>query len=396
MLQGIRVLDLTWILGGPFAGQLLAQLGAEVIKIEPLDGDGGRKIGGHGTAFEGDSGFFLSANRGKQSIALDLKQASGLNVFYDLVRQSDAVIYAFSPGVPARLKIEPADLLTVNPRIVIAQMVGVDDSPPFDDTPAYDLILQALGGLMSITGEPDGRPVRVGYQIADLAGGLYLALACVGGLVKSLRSGVGAASQVSMLDCQLALLTWQAQNWLISGVEPSRTGARHPVIVPNDIYRCLDGGFLAICPTGEHFWQAFCSAIGRPELAADPRFSNPRLRLENVEVLSGILQDLFRQQPVAAWSDKLFEARVPAGKVNSVPEALAHPAALRRGMVETVAKPGTDRSMRFVGNPFKYDDVTSLSYPPSLGEHTRSVLSRVVGYSEERIEELVASGTIRC
>lgn len=395
MLNDIKVLDLTWILGGPFAGQLLAQLGAEVIKVEPLDGDGGRQIGGHEAAFEGDSGFFLSANRGKRSIALDLKHPEGLQAFYDLVRNCDAVIYGFAPSVPARLKIDAPSLHAINPRLGVAQLIGLHDEPPYADAPAFDLIIQAMGGVMGITGEEDGPPARVGYQIADLAGGLYLALACAGVLISSLKTGIGRHVQISLLDCQLALLTWQAQNYFLSGRDSQRLGGRHPVIAPNDIFRCLDGEFIAVSPTGGNFWNLFCAAMGRKEMADDPLFATPALRAQNIKLLTERLGDALRTRTAAEWQAQFFDARVPAGPVNSVGQAVEQPLAALRGMVERVQHPRTDSAARFLGNPFKYAGSRALAYPPALGEHTRDVLMRIAGYTQSRVDELVEHRAIR-
>lgn len=392
-MHGIRVLDLTWVLGGPFAAQTLAQMGAEVIKIEPLQGDGSRAIGG-AASVHGESGFFLSVNRGKASIALDLKAPQGREVFLDLVRQSDAVMYGFAPDVPARLKIDADTLLQVKPTLAIAQLIGLHDAPPYSKAPSFDLVTQALGGVMGITGEQGRGPVRVGYQIADLAGGLYLALACAGAVIKALKSGQGGAVQVSLLDCQLALLTWQAQNYLLTGREPERLGGRHPVIAPSDIYRCADGRFLAISPTGEHFWRAMCDAIGRPELAEDTRFNTAHARMANVSDLTAELQAIFAAAPAKQWEQRLFEARVAAGQVNTVSEALAQPLAGLRQMVEELPHPQTGEPVRFLGNPFKYAGSQPLRYPPQLGEHTRQVLRDVCGYDDARIEALVASGAV--
>jgi crotonobetainyl-CoA:carnitine CoA-transferase CaiB-like acyl-CoA transferase len=388
MLSDFRVLDLTWVLGGPFAGQLLAQLGAEVIKVEPLEGDLSRQVSRHGSEFEGDSGFFLSVNRGKSSIAMDLKSPEGRKVFYDLVRECDAVVYGFAPGVPARLGLDRDALLAVNPRLCIAQMIGLHDQPPYADAPAFDLVVQALSGVMSITGEPGGAPVRVGYQVADLAGGLYLALACLGGMLKALKTGRGELVQVSLLDCQLALLTWQAQNYFVSGEVPHATGARHPVIAPSDIYRCLDDRFIAISPTGQQFWRTFCAAIDRNDLIDDPRFALPKDRVKHVDDLTAILQDVFRRYTAAQWQERLFASRVPAGAVHDVAQAVDQPLAHLRKMVEDLPHPATGETLRFLGNPFKYPSAHPLSYPPSLGSDTQAVLSRVCGYDAARIADL--------
>ena len=389
MLSNFRILDLTWVLGGPFAGQLLAQLGAEVIKVEPLDGDLSRQVSRHGSEFEGDSGFFLSVNRGKSSVSMDLKSAEGRAVFYDLVRECDAVVYGFAPGVPARLGLDRDALLAVNPRLCIAQMIGLHDEAPYADAPAFDLVVQALSGVMSITGEAGGTPVRVGYQIADLAGGLYLALACLGGMLKALKTGQGELVQVSLLDCQLALLTWQAQNYFVSGEVPHANGARHAVIAPSDIYRCMDEKFVAVSPTGQQFWQKFCVAIDRADLIADTRFAQAKDRISHVGALTEILEAEFRKRSAADWQQRLFDARVPAGPVHDVAEALDQPLAHLRNMVEDVRHPLTGAPLKFLGNPFKYPQAQPLSYPPALGAHSKEVLERWCRYDQEKIARLI-------
>jgi crotonobetainyl-CoA:carnitine CoA-transferase CaiB-like acyl-CoA transferase len=393
MLRDFRILDLTWVLGGPFAGQLLAQLGCEVIKVEPLAGDLSRQVSSHSTEFKGDSGFFLSANRGKSSIALDLKSPQGRAVIHDLARNADAIIYGFAPAVPARLGLDEATLHVVNPKLAIAQLIGLHDEAPYSDAPAFDLVVQAMAGVMHITGERGGTPVRVGYQVADLAGGLFLALSCVGAMLKSLKTGRGECVQISLLDCQLALLTWQAQNFFISGEQPFANGARHPVIAPSDIYPCADGKFIAVSPTGQQFWENFCAAIERPDLAGDPRFSNPKGRVANVNALTQELTGVFRTRTAAKWGEQLFAKRVPSSPVNNVGDALSQPLAKLRQMVEDVEHPDGG-SIRFLGNPFKYEGSRPLSYPPARGAQTRSVLKRVCGYDDDAIDRLIADHII--
>ena len=389
MLSQARILDLTWVLGGPFAGQTLAQLGAEVIKIEPPAGDSSRGVPVY--RFDGDSSFFLSVNRGKSSVCIDLKHPRGREAFYDLVRISDAVIYGFAPDVPARLGLDSDSLRRVNPRIGVAQLIGLHDSGEYARAPAYDLIVQALGGVMSITGSASGEPCRVGYQIADLAGGLYLALAACGVLYQGAREGKGALAQISLLDCQLALLTWQAQNHFISGDVPGRLGSRNPMIAPSEAFLCGDGGYLAISPTGEHFWPRLCEVIGRPDLAADPRFADRGSRVANVEALIAELSEVFQKQSSDHWATLLFQSRVPAGKVLNVAEAVSQPLARLRNMVESVRKPETGNALDFLGNPFKYDRQKPLDYPPALGSATRRVFRDLCGYTPEQIDQLVQS-----
>jgi CoA:oxalate CoA-transferase len=261
-------------------------------------------------------------------------------------------------------------------------------------TPAFDLVVQAMAGVMSITGERGGAPVRVGYQVADLVGGLFLALGCVGGMLKSLKTGKGERVQISLLDCQLTMLTWQAQNYFISGEQPFATGARHPVIAPSDIYPCADGKFIAVSPTGQQFWEQFCAAIGRAELADDPRFKTPKSRIANVGPLTEILKDVFGTRSSAEWGEKLFADRIPAAPVNSVGEAVAQPVATLRRMVEELAHPRGAGLLKFLGNPFKYDAGKPLAYPPKRGEQTRDILARVCGYDEAAIDRLIQDNVV--
>lgn len=387
MLNGLRILDLTWVLGGPFAGQLLAQLGAEVIKIEPPEGDPSRNVPIH--RFDGDPAFFMSVNRGKRGVSLDLKHPEGKAAFYDLVRQSDGVLYGFAPDVPARLGLDFETLSGINPRICVGQLIGIHDEGEYVRAPAYDLVIQAQGGFMSMTGNADGPPVRGGYQIADLAGGLYLALGLAGALAGRGANGKGSKVQVSLLDCQLSLLTWQAQNYFNSGVIARAQGSRNPTIAPSEAFACKDGRYIAISPTGEQFWTKMCEVIGKPELPLDPRFNSRAARLENVEALVAILQDVFSTRTADEWYALFTASRVPASKVLNVAEAIEQPVSLMRRMVEEVQKPGHPAPARLVGNPFKYEASTPLPYPPAFGSATREVFASVCGYSSDRLDELV-------
>ncbi len=392
MLEGVRILDLSHVLGGPFAGQLLAQLGAEVIKVEPPEGDYSRTVPPHW--FEGDSSFFLSCNRGKKSIVLNLRQPDGKDALYDLVKVADGVIYGFAPDVPRRLGIDFDSLAAINPRIVVGELIGLHDQPPYSKAPSFDLIVQAISGFMSLTGEKGGTPARAGYQIADLAGGLYLALGTVGALFKALKSGKGAKVQVSLLDCQIALLTWQAQNYFISGEIPRANGARHPMIAPSEVFKCADGEWLAVSPTGEGFWRDFCKVIGQPELAADPRFASSKARIENVDALAAVLSKVFAAKPAKQWEDEFFASRVPAGKVYDVAEAVNQPLAALRAMVDEIPHPATGQVMRMLGSAFKFSQAPTLAYPPRLGQHTFEVLESLCGYAPDKLAALAAGGAV--
>lgn len=392
MLGAARILDLTWVLGGPFAGQLLAQLGAEVIKIEPPEGDLSRAVPPH--FFEGDSSFFLSVNRGKRGVAIDLKHPQGISAFYDLVRKADAVIYGFAPDVPARLGLDYETLRSVNPRISVGQLIGLHDEGEYGRAPAYDVIVQAMGGVMSITGEPGRPPARVGYQIADLAGGLYLALGTCGALFKGAREGIGGHVQVSLFDCQLSLLTWQAQNFFVDGTVPGPMGTRSPMTTPSEAFRCADDRYMAVSPTGDHFWRDFCRVIGRPDLIEDERFATRPARSRNQVLLAELLAPVFAARPSQAWSEEFFTARVPAAPVMSVPEALGHPLAMLRSMVEQVPRPQSGNTVGMIGNPFKSSDQETLAYPPAVGAATRAVFSQVCDYLPEQIDALLAAGAL--
>jgi len=391
LLESLRILDLTWVLGGPYAGQLLAQLGADVIKVESPSGDPSREIPPY--FFDGDSSFFLSVNRGKSSVVIDLKTASGLEVFYDLVRESDAVMYGYAPDVPRRLGIDYESLRAVNPRICVGQLIGLHDKGEFVRAPAYDLIVQALGGIMSINGYPDRPPSRVGYQIADLAGGSFLALAVCGALAGRTPTE-GSHVQVSLLDCQLALLTWQAQNYFISGEVPQASGSRSPMIAPSEVFAAADGTYLAVSPTGTKFWTSFCQVIGLSELADDPRFDSRLGRLENVEELAEIISEQIRSKTSADWLRRFAAERVPVAPVLNVEEAVRQPVARLRNMTETVVNPSTSNTTEFLGNPFKYEKSKPLPYPPQRGQDTTDVLKRVCGYTDDRIDELSRDGSI--
>lgn len=391
MLDGVRILDLTWVLGGPYATMLLAQLGADIVKVETAAGDMSRKIPPY--YVDGESTFFLSVNRGKRSIVLDLKHERGAETFRDLVRHADAVIYNMTPSAPRRLGIDHRTLLAVNPKICVGEMIGLHDEGGYASFPAFDLAIQALSGIMSITGEPDGKPVRVGYQIADLAGGLYLALGTVAALMRALRTGQGQHVQISLLDCQIALLTWQAQNYLVSGQVPQRLGSRHPMIAPSDSFHGSDAAHFVVSPA-EVFWKPFCRSIGRADLIEDRRFATAGARIEHVEELAAELQRTFGTKPAAEWITTMTRDRIPAAMVNSVAAALGEPVVGLRNMLETVVNPASGAAIQFLGNAFKFGGAKPLGYPPRVGEHTREVLRNVCGYEPARIDSLVRAGAI--
>jgi CoA:oxalate CoA-transferase len=392
LLSELRVLDLTWVLGGPFASQILAELGAEIIKIESPDGDQSRAFPPH--YFDGESAFFLSINRGKKSVVINLKTTQGREVLYDLVRVSDVVMYGYAPDVPARLGIDFASLEKINPRIVVGQLIGLHDVPPYASQPSFDTIAQAMSGVMSITGERDGKPNRVGYQVADLAAGLYLANGILAGVIHALKTGAGKKIQVSLLDCQLAMLTWQAQNYFVSGEIPGGTGTRHPTLAPSEAFRCEDGKYVAISASTEQFWKPLCEAIQAPHLAADPRFKDGESRIKHVEELAAEISKIFSHYQSHDIVPLLEKARVPVGAVNDIAQALSQPVASLRNMVETMPSPISGAAMRFLGNPFKFDGAKALAYPPILGADTQQILRDICQYDVAKIAALRAAGAI--
>lgn len=392
MLEGIRIIDLTWILGGPFATQLLAQMGAEIIKVEPPSGDQSRTYPPF-TA-EGDSAYYMSINRGKKSVVLDLKKPEAREALYDLVREADVIMYGYTPDVPKRLGIDFESLQRINPRIVLGQLIGLHDEGPYGEVPCVDIIAQALGGLMSITGEPNGEPVRIGYQIADLAAGLYLSNGVLGALIKAGKTGKGSKVQVSLVDCQLALLTWQAQRYFATGEIPTPMGSRSSSFAPSQAFRCGDGRFVAVSGVSDGFWKQLCEAVGAPQLVDDPRFASQALRLKNVDAVAEELGRRFDQDTARNWAKILWDARLPAGMVRNVAEALSDPLTQMRNMVEQVRVPGTDAMMNFLGNPLKHEGSAFLDFPPRLGEHTRVVLREVCRYDDAKIAQLEAANVI--
>lgn len=372
-LAGVRIIDLTWAISGPFATMLLADLGAEVIKAEPPGGDMARSIPPH--RFHDDSSFFLSVNRNKKSVVLDLKTPDGQAALDELVTNSDVVYSNFSPEATRRLGLDYDRLRELNPSIIASRIYGFHDEPPYEDLPAFDSVVQAMGGIMSITGPEDGPGVRVGYQIGDLGGGLYSALATLSALYARTITGKGREVDVSLFDSQISLLTWQAQNYLISGEVPGPLGTKHPMIVPNQAFPTADGRQIVVSPTGEKFWRSFCAAIERPDLTADPRFADSSQRHTNRDALDAILNDVFRQRNRDIWLDVLTNNGIPAAPVLDVAEAVNHPLTRLRDMIVNVPHP-LGGTLDLIGNPMKTGHPQTFTAPPTLGQHTRDVLTR--------------------
>lgn len=373
-LSGLRVLDLSHFLAGPFATMVLGDLGAEVVKVEPPAGDPVRRIPPH--EIDGVSTFFFSVNRNKQSIVIDLKTAEGRDGFLGLVESADVVCHNFRPGVLERLGLGFEALLERNPRVVLCSVYGFDSEGPYADYPAVDSLVQALSGVMSLTGEEDGPPARVGYQIGDTAGGLFAAIAILAGVHGRGVDGRGRHVEVSLLDAQLSLLVWQAQDYLTHDVVYGRMGTKHPTLPPSQAFECADGRYVYATPSAiPAWWAGYCRAVGEPGLESDPAFADLAARQRNREKLEDILARKFRTAPSSHWVSKFQEQGVPVALVQTVDEAFRFPTVARRNMVVEVEL-ADGSTAKMVGNPIKTGAREVFQAPPWLGQHTQEVLSR--------------------
>jgi CoA:oxalate CoA-transferase len=393
LLSGVRVLDLSHMLAGPYGSMLLADMGAEVIKIEaPARPDPMRAMG---PPFldDGESAYFLAINRNKKSVALDLTTATGREVFLDLVRAADVVWENFRPGVMARMGCEYGALAAVNPRIVLCSISAYGQAGPYRDWPAFDLALQAMGGGMSLTGEPDGQPVRMGLPMGDLTGGIMGALAVAAALFRRQLSGQGAHVDLSLLDCQASLLTYLAQYFWTDGRVPGPQGSRHESVVPYQALATRDGH--VIVAVFEKFWGGFCRAAGHLEWERDPRFATNRDRVANRAALTPLIEAAFAGRTTSEWLRRLTAEDVPAAPIQAVDGVLADPQLQLRQMIVEMRHP-RHGAIPTLGTPIKVDGRMGLEVtpPPALGEHTESVLRELLKYPGERIGELRQMGVI--
>ena len=385
-LAGVRVLDLTRYLAGPHGAQLLAQLGAEVIKVEPPEGgDAMRSVSLH---FQGGlSAHFASGNASKKSVTLDLRRAEGRRVFLTMVAKADIVLENYRPGTLARLGLDHATLAEANPRIVLGSISGFGQTGPWRDRASFDLVAQAVGGGMSVTGEPGEPPVKMGLPVGDLVAGVFAALGVVAALFRARASGRGEAVDVSMMDVQLSLLSYLAHYWWASGRPPGPEGSGHPNVVPYRIFG-TPTGYLAVAVYGEHFWPGFCRALETPELIADPRFTTNELRCAHRDALERLLTERLASRPREAWLARLAGEGVPAGPVHRIDEALASPQAVAREMVRHVDGPNGEE-LALLGCPIRFSSSGWVpSAPPGLGQHTEEVLGALCGYDEAQLAEL--------
>ena len=390
-LKGVRVLDLTQVLAGPYCSLLLADMGADVVKIErPPDGDPVRKLP---PLVNGESTYFLTVNRNKRSMMLDLSHPDGVQVFYDLTRGADVVLDNFRPGVMERLSIDYPQLQKINPSIIICSISAFGSDGPYHKLPAYDLIIQAMSGAMSVTGEAGRPPVRMGLPMGDLGGGLFGALGVMATLFERERSGRGQQVDVSLLDGLVGMLTYLASSFFATGQQPEPVGSAHPSIVPYQAFETSDG-YLVVAVLSEAFWINLCKAMQLERLTADSRFISNALRIQNRQDLIPVLEDAFRQRSRAEWLEILAGAGVPAGPVNSLGEALLDPQVTHRKMITSVNHPVAGEVGMSV-TPLKGMGAGGKSRPaPLLGQHTREVLGELSDYSTEAVEKLLSQGVI--
>lgn len=386
-LDGIRVLDLTRVVAGPYCSMFLGDLGAEVVKVEqPGAGDDTR---GWGPPFTGgESAYYLCINRNKQSITLDLKSIEGVELLRQMTEVADVVIENFRPGTMERLGLGEQELRQFNPRLIYASLTGFGADGPMSDWPGYDLIVQAWGGLMSITGTPEGEPVKVGVAIVDLVAGLMLGKAITAALFARERLGLGQRIDTSLLEAEVASLINVGSNYLISGKIPSRWGNAHPNIVPYQNFKTADGYFV-LGVASETIWRRFCPAIGRPDLTEDSRFADNAKRVENRTALIALLTEIFLSRTNQTWLKLFNDAEVPCAPVQTVDQVFQSPQVLHRDMLVGVEHP-TAGKVPMAGVPVKFS-LTPASVrlpPPLLGEHNRQVLKGWLDMSDEAIEEL--------
>jgi CoA:oxalate CoA-transferase len=392
-LAGVRVLDLTLFLSGPYGTQILGDMGAEVIKIEPGGGDQTRFLPPNFVA--DDSAYFLSVNRNKQSLVLDYKTEEGRRLLEDLVRESDVLIENLRTGNLERHGISYARMAEINPRLVWCSISAFGQEGPSAQRPAYDMIIQALSGGMSMTGEEGGIPVRAAIPLGDIAAGMYAVIGISGAIAGRERTGRGQYIDISMLDCQIAMLSYQAAYYLHSGKVPGPQGRGHESIPTYRSFTAGDGVDFVICANTDRMWQSLCHVVGRDDMGRDPRMKTRRQRYKERQEIWDTLNEIFLQKPAAAWVELLHAAEVPVALVNTVDKALSEPQVQHRKMVVEMAGRNGKR-VRVAGDPIKIPTATDTEYhyPPELGGDTRRILKRILKLSDIDVDALVQRAVV--
>jgi formyl-CoA transferase len=386
-LSGYRVLDLSRILAGPYCTMILGDQGAEVIKVErPDSGDDTRSWGPPFAG--GESAYYLCCNRNKRSITVDLKKSRGAEVVREMAKVSDVFVENFTPGLTKRFGLDYESLRELNPRLVYCSITAYGQDGPYRDRPGYDMVLSAVGGLMWITGERDGNTCKVGVAITDVLTGVYASGAITSALLWRERSGRGQHIDCSLLDVQVSALANIGSNYLVAGQEASRWGTAHESIIPYQVFPTKDRP-IAIAVANDKLWVNFCTLLGKQEWIADPRFESNPQRVENRELLLPLIAEALAGKSCDEWMELLVDRAIPCGPVNNMEHLFSDPQVLHRGMIAEIPHP-TVGTLRLAGIPVRYSDTPGAVRlpPPLLGEHTDEVLTEVLGYAPQTVEEL--------
>ncbi|MBU0934745.1 MAG: CoA transferase [Spirochaetes bacterium] len=392
-LEGIRVLDLTRVLAGPFCTMMLSDLGAEVIKVEvPETGDDSRAFG---PFRNGQSLYFVTINRGKESIAINLKHEEGKQLLKDLAKRCDVLVENFRPGTMEKLGLGWEVLKQVNPRLIYAAISGFGHSGPESKRPAYDILVQAMSGVMSITGWPDSPPTRVGLSMGDITAAVFGATGITTALYQRERTGEGQKIDVAMLDCQLAILENALVRFQVDGHSPQPLGSRHPTITPFQAFRGTDNWFV-IGVGNDALWKTFCTAVERPELLSDPRFTTNLERTKHYKDLIPVLEELFSKNSSAYWLELMERCGIPAAPVNDIEQVMQEPQLAARNMFVTV-KDRKAGEVTIPGNPIKMDSIPEMPTrkpAPAIGEHSERILREILGLDAAKVKTLLDAGTV--
>jgi CoA:oxalate CoA-transferase len=373
-LSGLLVVDMTHVLAGPYCTMLLADLGARVIKVEPPEGDGARQIG---PFLKDQSVYFMSVNRNKESIALNLTAEADRAILHELLARADILVENFRPGTAEKLGLGWEALHASFPRLIFASISGFGQTGPYRRRPAFDMVVQAMGGIMSLTGQPDGPPTRVGISIGDLASGMFAAIGIQAAVIERNRTASGTRIDVSMLDCQVALLENALARYQATGELPSPIGARHPTAAPFDVFRAGDG-WIAITASPDPMFRALCEALGDPGLASDERYADRQVRVDHQAELKGRIEARLQAKPVSEWLEILERKGVPCGPLNNVKDLLEDPQLAAREMLVEL-RDATGPVLKVAGNPIKIGSrpVDPIAFPPALDEHRSRILDEL-------------------
>lgn len=391
-LEGLVVLDMTRVLAGPFAAMMFADMGANVVKVERPDG--GDDTRAYPPFQKGESAYFMSLNRGKKSVTLNLKHSKGKDILKSLVKKSDVLIENFKPGTMGKLGLGYEDLKKVNPRLIYAASSGFGQNGPYSSRPAYDLIIQGMGGMMSITGPDENTPTKVGSSVADIFAGLFTVIGVLAAVNARMKTGKGQLVDVAMLDCMVAVLENAVSRYLVNGENPRPIGNRHPSISPFTTLTASDGA-VNIAVGNDEIWRRMCVVLGMEEFEKDPRFTDNPSRVANFHALKEILEDRITKNTAGHWLAEFDKANVPSGPINDIAHVVSDPQVLARKMIVDVIHPVAG-AMKIPGVPIKFSETPAEVTEPSplLGQHTESVLSSFLGFSAKEIKALKKDGVV--